>query len=126
MNTNPTRVIAVAATGSIATFEAALALGAPWGAVAFGGRHSGVLPGHLRWTAAGASLAWGAVATTAWRTGAHPSRRRRTALRGAALVSALAVPLNLASPSPAERWWSLVAATTAGSLWQMSKTDSAA
>lgn len=72
MNTNPTRVIAVAATGSIATFEAALALGAPWGAVAFGGRHSGVLPGHLRWTAAGASLAWGAVATTAWRTRGAP------------------------------------------------------
>ncbi len=119
------RVTAVAATGAVSAFEIALALGAPWGAVAFGGQHPGVLPRHLRWTAAGAGLAWGTISATAWRTSQPSAGRRRLALRGAAIVSAVGVPLNLASPAPAERWWSLLATVSAASLWQVSRPDRA-
>ena len=39
---------AVALLGVVAVFQLALALGAPWGRAAWGGRHEGVLPRRLR------------------------------------------------------------------------------
>ncbi|WP_250445851.1 hypothetical protein [Actinotalea sp. C106] len=44
-------ILAVAACvlwAALAVFQIALALGAPWGAFAWGGQHEGVLPGRLR------------------------------------------------------------------------------
>jgi len=40
--------IAVVLLGAVAIFQIALALGAPWGNAAWGGRHDGVLPVRLR------------------------------------------------------------------------------
>ena len=41
-------IVAVALLGVIAIFQAALALGAPWGDAAWGGQNPGVLPRNLR------------------------------------------------------------------------------
>ena len=41
-------IVAVALLGVIAIFQAALALGAPWGEAAWGGQNLGVLPRNLR------------------------------------------------------------------------------
>jgi hypothetical protein len=41
-------IVAVVVLLVITTFQLALALGAPWGAAAWGGSHPGVLPGRLR------------------------------------------------------------------------------
>ena len=41
-------LIAFALVGALTVFQLALALGAPFGAAAWGGRHPGVLPGRLR------------------------------------------------------------------------------
>ena len=44
----PAAIVAVILLGVIVVFQAALALGAPWGAAAWGGRSPGVLPTRLR------------------------------------------------------------------------------
>ena len=41
-------IVAVVLLASIALFQAALALGAPWGEAAWGGQNPGVLPRNLR------------------------------------------------------------------------------
>ena len=41
-------IVAVLLLGVIVVFQAALALGAPWGSAAWGGRNPGVLPRNLR------------------------------------------------------------------------------
>jgi hypothetical protein len=41
-------IVAVMLLGAIAAFQAALALGAPWGSAAWGGGNPGVLPRNLR------------------------------------------------------------------------------
>lgn len=41
-------ILAVVLLGAIIVFQAALALGAPWGAAAWGGQNPGVLPTPLR------------------------------------------------------------------------------
>ena len=41
-------IVAVVLLGVIAIFQAALALGAPWGEAAWGGQNPGVLPRNLR------------------------------------------------------------------------------
>ena len=37
-------------------FQVALALGAPWGALAWGGQHGGTLPAGYRWGSAFANI----------------------------------------------------------------------
>jgi hypothetical protein len=49
-------IVAVVLLGIITLFQLALALGAPWGAAAWGGRHPGRLPGRLRVASAVAAL----------------------------------------------------------------------
>lgn len=88
---------------SYVAFEVALALGAPAGRYAWGGAHR-VLPDGLRVASAVAAtvylaLSWVLVGTRS----TPPSRRVRRALWVAAVVFALGVPLNLASPSWRER-----------------------
>jgi hypothetical protein len=46
--TNIAAFVGVALLGVVAIFQAALALGAPWGSGAWGGQHPGVLPARLR------------------------------------------------------------------------------
>lgn len=53
---NIAAVIATGLIGVIIVFQLALAAGAPWGAASWGGRHSGVLPTHLRIASAVAGL----------------------------------------------------------------------
>lgn len=45
-------IVFIALLGLLALFQLALALGAPWGRLAFGGEHEGALPGRLRIAAA--------------------------------------------------------------------------
>lgn len=51
-----TAVVAVVLLGTMAVFQAALALGAPFGTAAWGGKHPGVLPPGLRVASAVAAL----------------------------------------------------------------------
>lgn len=44
----PAAILAVVLLGVIVAFQLALALGAPWGAAAWGGQNLGVLPARLR------------------------------------------------------------------------------
>ena len=55
-------VIAVVLIGVVVSFQILLALGAPWGAGAWGGRTAGVLPGGLRIASAVSALLLGAIA----------------------------------------------------------------
>ncbi len=55
-------VIAVVLIGVVVLFQILLALGAPWGAAAWGGRTAGVLPGGLRIASAVSALLLGAIA----------------------------------------------------------------
>lgn len=86
----------------VAAFQIALALGAPWGAAAWGGAHLGVLPGRLRAASTAGAVAWvGAAGVAAGVVGGDTARRR--VLRGATGFAGLGVLLNAASPTRIER-----------------------
>ncbi len=55
-------LVAVVVLGGLIVFQLLLALGIPWGAAAWGGRHPGVLPANLRWNSAVAAVVLGFVA----------------------------------------------------------------
>jgi hypothetical protein len=105
------RVAAVAAIGFliIATFQVALALGAPLGAAAFGGANAGQLPQQLRIASAGAAVVWLFAALIVLARGGFAisplpnavSRWGTWMLVGLLAVGTL---LNLASSSPWERF----------------------
>ena len=65
----------------LAAFQAALAIGTPWGRASYGGAHIGVLPSRLRVVSAGAALLYSglSVAIVSRRT---PLRVRRHVLTG--------------------------------------------
>lgn len=118
----PVRLVGrAAAVGfvALAAFQVALALGAPWAHLAWGGRHEGVLPGNLRiGSAAAAAFMLGAalLVTVAARPLVEGDRRVRTARRVAGILAFLLllnVAGNLASRSTAER---LVMTPAAGTL----------
>jgi hypothetical protein len=86
----------------VAAFQTALAIGAPWGAAAWGGAHPGVLPGRLRAVSTAGAIAWfGAATVAAGAMGSETVRRR--VLRGATGFAGLSVLLNGASRSRVER-----------------------
>ncbi len=88
--------------GALSAFQAALAMGAPWGAAAWGGRHPGVLPGHLRLASAvAAPVVAGVAAVAVGRLLSGPGRRR--VLLGAAACTGLGIVANGVSPSIVER-----------------------
>jgi hypothetical protein len=108
-------IVAVALLAVIVAFQAALALGAPWGFAAWGGRHPGVLPGRLRIASGVAAvvvypliilvvLASAGLIDAEW----LPVDRRVAmwVLTGLLALGALA---NFASRSPRERFWGPVA-----------------
>jgi hypothetical protein len=108
---------AAALLAMTAAFQVALALGAPWGAAAWGGEHPGVLPTGLRLVSAatlGIYLPLSAVA--AGRLGG-PSLRRRV-LRVASGLMLVGVLANSASPSMVEKVWVPVTAALTVLLWR--------
>ena len=89
----------------VACFQAALVLGAPWGALTWGGRFVGVLPGSMR---AAAALSMFLMLAFAWMllSRAHVVRHRPAARPLAWVVvvySVIGVLANAATPSAWER-----------------------
>jgi hypothetical protein len=100
----------VAAAGFlvVASFQVALALGAPFGRAAFGGAHAGTLPEEFRVVCAVAAGLWALAALHVLSRGGVIRRIRRLAdshitwvLAGLTAVGAL---MNAASSSPWERF----------------------
>lgn len=112
-------ILAVALIVVVALFQVGLALGAPWGAAAWGGQHPGRLPARLRIASAAAAVvlvliarvvaaAAGLVATSplpeSW---VEPATWIVTGYFGVGTI------VNLISRSPVERFWAPVALVTA-------------
>lgn len=115
------RAAAVLLAG-IATFQVALAAGAPWGRLAWGGTHEGTLPPGLRVGSGVAALVWGAAAVAVAAERPRDPRVRRRVLRGIGGVCAVGAALNLASPSTAERaLWAPVSAAVAVLAWRAAR-----
>jgi hypothetical protein len=100
--------------GVVVVFQAALALGAPWGAAAWGGQHPGRLPARLR-AASGLSAlililaGWILVAAAGWVEQAPlPQSWLKPATWLLTGYFALGALLNLASRSRVERIWAPV------------------
>jgi hypothetical protein len=92
----------------VAIFQAALALGAPFGRAAWGGRRAR-LPGGLRVASGIAIVVWLAAAVIVLgRAGIEVVALSRVVLRWGAwalvVILALGALMNLASRSPLERW----------------------
>ena len=107
------RTSAVVAAGMLAAFAAlqtALAMGAPLGALVWGGRHHGVLPAGLRVGSAAAVLVLALAALVLLARGGvirRPGRVGRWAAPGAWAIAgylSLNTLANLASASAAERF----------------------
>ena len=112
-------ILALVLLAVIVAFQLALALGAPWGAAAWGGQHPGVLPTRLRIASAVVALAVYpliillVLSAAGWvqvdwleGLGGLPM----WVLAGLLGLGALA---NFASRSPRERMWGPVALTVA-------------
>jgi len=104
------RVASVAAAGIlvVATFQVALAVGAPFGSAAFGGANAGTLPLDLRLVSGLAAVVWVLAALHALSRGGLTRRFPRLGngritwvLAGLTAVGAL---MNAASSSPWERF----------------------
>lgn len=65
-------VVALVAFAALVVFQLALALGAPWGSAAYGGRSPGRLPASLRLSSVVAAVVWTAVALVVARAGGIP------------------------------------------------------
>jgi hypothetical protein len=113
-------IISVALLSILVVFQAALALGVPWGQASWGGGHSGTLPPGLRVASAIAGLVVyplvilavleaAALAELDWFP--EVSKAVMWGLAGLFLLGAVA---NLASRSQIERLWGPVAAVLAG------------
>ncbi|WP_306912944.1 MULTISPECIES: hypothetical protein [unclassified Arthrobacter] len=101
----------------VAGFQAALALGAPWGSAAYGGGNPGVLPDSFRTASAGASGVYLLLAAAAG-TSLLPTALRRPVLYGTAGLMAVGALMNLASPSLVERMiWTPVTVALGLLLW---------
>lgn len=120
---NLAAIVAAVLLGVVAVFQVALALGAPQGHAAWGGRHKGVLPNSLRMASGVAGvviypliglfvLASAGLIQAGWMPGTGEAGM--WALTGLFTLGALA---NFASRSKAERYWgpvSLVIAACCG------------
>lgn len=112
------RRVAAVGLGGLATFQLALAAGAPWGRASYGGAHPGVLPHGLRLVSAGAALFYSGltVAVASQRT---PVQARRQILTGIATLMSVGAVVNGISPSWPERAiWTPTAALLALSAWR--------
>lgn len=108
----------------VGLFQVALAVGAPWGAAAWGGANAGVLPVGFRVASGVSAVVWAGVAAVAAGRLLGPVGRSRLLL-GAAAYLTLGVAMNAASPSGVERvvWVpaTLVGAGLAWMAWRESR-----
>jgi hypothetical protein len=113
---------------TVAVFQIALAAGAPLGRAAWGGTHPGQLPLGLRVGSAIAVAAWVLAALIVLgRAGVTPTPLPPTFLQwgtwslvGVTLIGAL---MNLASPSPWERYmWAPITLVLAGLCFLVART----
>jgi hypothetical protein len=107
-------ILAVLLLGVIVVFQAALALGAPWGAASWGGQNPGVLPTRLRIASGVAALVIYptlilAVLASAGLVDADWLPAGPVAMWLLAGLLAVGALMNVISRSPPERWWGLVA-----------------
>jgi hypothetical protein len=113
--TTAAAIVAVLLLGVLVLFQAALALGAPWGAAAWGGQNPGVLPRNLRIASAIAALvvypiiillvaAAGGLIGDDW-----VPVDLRIAMWVLAAILAIGAAMNFISRSPRERIWGPVA-----------------
>ncbi len=96
----------LAATLLVVGFQVALALGAPWGAYAMGGRSPGRLPPSMRLLALVQAVVLGLLALVVLESAGLISRGRAEwpwLIWVAVAVSAVSVAMNAASRSPGER-----------------------
>ena len=108
--------------GGITGFQVALAAGAPWGRVAWGGTHHGVLPDGLRVASGVAAVVWGVATAAVAAEVPRSTTGQRLVLRGVGAVCAAGAVLNLVSPSPAERaLWAPVSAAVAVLTWRAAR-----
>ena len=112
-------VVAAILIGVVIVFQVGLALGAPWGAAAWGGQNPGRLPGRLRIASLVASVL---LALIAWVVAAAGNVVATSPLPESWLIPAtwfatgyfgLGVVVNLISRSRIERLWSPVSLITA-------------
>jgi hypothetical protein len=102
MTRDPARIALACVLGLLALFQLALALGAPWGAAAWGGGSEGVLPAHLRIASGFAAVLWGwAALVVAGKSLGVVGQRRVLLVLG--VLSLVSLAMNLASPSALER-----------------------
>ena len=115
------RVVAVGLGAGLVTFQVALAAGAPWGSLAWGGQHPGTLPTGLRAGSAASAVIWaGAVAAAAT---SSSSARSRRACAAYGILSAVGTVMNALSPSPPERTlWTPVAGALALSFGVLARS----
>lgn len=100
----------------VAAFQIALAAGAPWGELAWGGQHAGTLPDRLRVASAVSAAVWIGAAAVATHRGT--GRRVQGARAAYAVLCGVGTVLNAVSPSAPERWlWTPVAAGLAVGFW---------
>ena len=113
MSTSKPELAAAGALTALCAFQAALALGAPWGRAAYGGTPHVTLPNHLRAISGLASLTYGTGAVLIVRGCGSPLTRSRAYMALSGLMG-LGTIANAASRSPIERaiWTPVTAATT--------------
>ena len=102
-------VVTAAGFGAVALFQAALALGAPFGRAAWGGGHAGTLPPSLRLASAVAIAIWAFAAVLVLERAGFslvslPVGVVRWGTWTLVGLLALGALMNLASPSPWERF----------------------
>lgn len=114
------RPVAGALSAGLVAFQVALAAGAPWGHLAWGGGYDGALPTQLRVASGVSALLWvGASAAGLTRRDTVGVRRARTAYAAIAVVG---TATNAISPSTPERLlWTPVAAALAVSFLTLAR-----
>lgn len=124
------RPAATVLLGGITAFQVALAAGAPWARLAWGGSHEGTLPPNLRVASGAAAVLWGAATVAVAAELPGSTRGQRLLLRTVGGVCAVGAAVNLASPSAAERaLWAPVSAAVAVLTWRAARglvTDASA
>lgn len=102
----------------LGAFQAGLAMGAPWGRVAYGGQRPGRLPTSYRAVSAVAAVGYAAAAGTL-ATGSGSDLARRRLLTAVGGFTGVGVAMNGASRSRPERLlWTPTCAVTALAAWR--------
>ena len=117
-----TAVVTAGLCAGIAAFQVALVAGQPWGELAWGGQHVGVLPTRMRVASGVSALVWTGAAVVA----AHPGSGHRwlRARMAFAVVGLAGAAMNAISPSVPERvLWTPVAATVGVGFALLARRD---